>query len=175
MTRLVLTLLLSTPTLLHAGALQSSEIFTPETLNSGMSLTSDGFYFEITGSGGASALLAKSPSGSTKEVKLPNAGFSKPERLFYVRSYGCEAESIDVIIQLAPESNDDIKYRNYYRIIFSKDITSVISQFFDPSVSAANAVLPIQSVKNLESTYTKEKIICSGSKPIVEKQAKYKK
>ncbi|MBN6149859.1 hypothetical protein JR065_05870 [Xanthomonas sp. AmX2] len=167
---LALVLLLPASFLLQAKAPQNSEIFTPESLSSGMSLEANGYRFEIVESGGVTALLAKSPSGMKKTVELHDAGFSRPERLFYVKSHGCNIESIDVVIQFAPEPNEDIKYRNYYRIVFAKDMSSVVSEFFDPSVAAANAVLPIQSVRNLEDKYTKEKITCKGSKPIVEEK-----
>ncbi len=169
MKKLVLALLLLMPLALRAEMAQNSEIFTPETLSGGMSLESNGYRFEIIKSEEMNILLAKSPAGIKKEVKLPAAGFSRPERLFYVKSYGCGAESIDVVIQLAPEPDDDVKYRSYYRIILSKDMSLVVSEFFDPSVSTVNAVLPIQSVKGLGNIDGREKIICHGPKPVVAK------
>lgn len=169
------TFLLSTPFLLYAAPAQNSEIFTPESLNSGMSLESDGYHFEVMESEGAASLVAKAPTGAKKTVRLQEAGFSKLERLFYTKSHACGISSVDVIIQLGPDENDDIKYRSYYRIVFSKDLKSVISEFFDPSISAANAVLPLQTVENLKNNGTKEMITCEGTKPFVKQLASPKR
>ncbi|MGS0515871.1 hypothetical protein ACQR5T_00955 [Xanthomonas oryzae pv. oryzicola] len=172
---IVATFLLSNPFILCAAPVQNSEIFTPESLNSGMSLDSDGYHFEIMESEGAASLVAKSQTGAKKIVKIQEAGFSRLERLFYTKSHACGISSVDVIIQLGPDENDDIKKRNYYRIVFSKDIKSVISEFFDPSIAAANAVLPLQTVENLKNNDTKDMITCEGTKPVVKQLASPKR
>ncbi|KAB7769644.1 hypothetical protein CKY51_05715 [Xanthomonas maliensis] len=132
-----------------------------------MSLDSHGYRFEIVRDEETTSLLAKSPAGKEQSVALGPAGFSNIERLFYVESHGCGSASIDVVLQLGPEANDDILRRSYYRVMFSRDLSSVVSAFFDPSVDAANAVLPIQTVKDIVSSEHKEFIACDGSAPVV--------
>ncbi|WP_341809235.1 hypothetical protein WMO32_19520 [Xanthomonas oryzae pv. oryzicola] len=151
----------------HANPQDGAQIFIPEKLSEGMSLKANGYRFEIVRDEENTSLIARSPAGKEETVKLGKAGFSKIERLFYLESHGCGSESIDIVIQVGPEANDEIIRRSYYRIIFSREITKVISKFFDPSVDAANAVLPIQTVEGLVSSESKDFISCNGSRPIV--------
>ncbi|MCD7099390.1 hypothetical protein [Stenotrophomonas sp. MMGLT7] len=162
-----LAVLLLTSCFAYAEVPSGSEIFTPETLSKGMSVESDGYKFEVEHSRDGTYLLARASSGKINKVKLPEAGLSNMERLFYVSSNGCGGKSVDAVIQIGPESHADLEFRSFYRIIFSRDLSSVISEFFDPSVSVVNAVLPIQTVEGIEDKETKEKIVCEGSKPIV--------
>ncbi|MFT4256658.1 MAG: hypothetical protein QM599_06855 [Pseudoxanthomonas sp.] len=102
------------------------------------------------------------------KYNLPEAGFDKVERLFVLESHGCGGNSIDLVIQIGPGNQADIRTRDYYRIVFSVDLKSVVSSFYDPSISAANAVLPLQSVEGMPSPATGEKITCNDSVPTVQ-------
>ncbi|WP_457009873.1 hypothetical protein [Luteimonas sp. A537] len=112
------------------------------------------------------------PKGSSIEHKLSHAEFQSSERLFAMRSYACNSSTIDLVIQIGPTKNADIFKRDYYRVVFSPELGSVIAQFYDPSIAEANAVLPLQSVEGLVKGKTGMKIACNGTMPIVAEESR---
>uniref|UniRef100_UPI0033416349 hypothetical protein n=1 Tax=Castellaniella defragrans TaxID=75697 RepID=UPI0033416349 len=148
-----------------------AEIFMREDPDNPMTVEKDKYRFTLNHPGSYSGTMIKGEiSGEVKITHaVDGATFQHAERLFALNSHGCGGRSIDLVIQLGPGKYGDIQQRDYYRIVFSTDLESVISEFYDPSVSALNAVFPIQSIEGTPSPETGEKIICKGDIPIVER------
>ncbi|NZA28123.1 hypothetical protein H0E84_17225 [Luteimonas sp. SJ-92] len=147
-----------------------AELFVPPGLSSPMSVEIRDYKFSLRESDSGKLVTGTFSGGSDIEHSLAQAGFDKVERIFALESHGCGSNSIDLVIQTGPEKTADIHTRNHYRIVFSADLSTVITEFFDPSVSAANAVLPLQSVEGISDPTTGARIVCIGTTPAVAEQ-----
>jgi hypothetical protein len=151
----------------HGTSVGDGELFKPARLGDPISIETREYRFSVTESGESSVVAGKSASGDSIKHELPHIWTNKIERLFALESQGCGGNSIDLVIQIGPGRNADVAKRIYYRIAFSRDLGRVIAEFYDPSVSATNAVLPIQSVEGAPDPDTGQMIICDGPKPSV--------
>lgn len=126
------------------------------------------FTTEKTSSFRGNVIEAKLLGKSMLRIEDDNPSLDNAERLFALESHGCDHTTIDLVIQMGPGKNGDIITRSYYRYVFSTDLKSVISEFYDPSVLAVNAVLPIQTVEGIPSPEDGGRIVCRGNVPVVE-------
>lgn len=154
------------PVELRAGA----ELFVPPGINSPMSVEIQSYKFSLHESESGKLVSGAFSGGAEIEHALSEAGFDKVERIFALESHGCDGNSVDLVIQTGPGKNADVRTRSHYRIVFSMDLSAVIAEFYDPSISAANAVLPLQSVEGMSDPETGERIICNGTTPVVVEQ-----
>ncbi|WP_457007985.1 hypothetical protein [Luteimonas sp. A537] len=137
-------------------------------IDRGMLIKTSEYQFELKPSPDQFYVIeGTSGNGARIKHKLMEPHFSRAERMFVVENHSCGAKHIDLVIQTGPSQNADIIERNYYRVVFSQDLSSVVSEFFDPSVAVANAVLPLQTIGVIAKESTEIEISCKDNSPIV--------
>lgn len=88
-------------------------------------------------------------------------------RIFTVESDFCGEKTVDLVLQMEPSRHSETQRWRYYRVVFSSDLGEAVSEFYDPSVAAVNAVVPMQAAEGLPDPYLNGKIVCDGSTPKV--------
>lgn len=68
----------------------------------------------------------------------------QPDRLYLQRSHLCGRGFVDLVLRIPPPRYGDIRSYSYERLVFSDDLSQLVTQMQDGSVAAANAVLPLQ-------------------------------
>lgn len=149
---------------------QNSELFMRGTIDRPMTVKKDNYTFtiEYSASTQGKEIKAKLLGRSILKILNDNPSLDNTERLFILESHGCNRKTIDLVIQTGPRKNDDIITRSYYRYVFSPDLKFLVSEFYDPSILAINAVLPIQTVEGIPSPEDGMAIVCKDNVPVVE-------
>ncbi|WP_158685914.1 hypothetical protein [Achromobacter spanius] len=147
----------------------NAELFMREMTGRPMTVKKGNYAFTIENASSTrgKAIEAKLMGKSILKITNDDPNLENTERLFAVESHGCNENTIDLVIQTGPRKNDDIITRSYYRYVFSIDLKSIVAEFYDPSVLALNAVLPIQTVEGIPSPEDGKKIVCKDDIPVV--------
>ena len=144
-----------------------TEIFKRPGLGTPMEIKTSRYIFSINQIDGAHLIEGEHPNGNSITHTVEDGGVKNIQRAFVVESHFCGAKFIDLVLQMGPGRHDETQQLSYYRIIFSSDLGSVVSEFYDPSVAAVNGVLPMQSAVGVPSPDLGGEIVCDGSTPKV--------
>src|SRR5690625_1287876 len=143
------------------------EVFKKPGLRSPMEIKTSSYHFTVEESHGMHLIKGMHVHGGSVAHEIHDGGVKNVRRLFVLESHACGAKFIDLVLQMEPGEYEESGHWRYYRIVFSSDLTEVVSEFYDPSVSAIYAVLPIQNVEGLEEPELGSKIVCDGPVPTV--------
>ncbi|WP_202905359.1 hypothetical protein, partial [Luteimonas abyssi] len=141
------------------------EVYTIAGLDAPMKIEKKDYQFYLYENDGSHSISGRRSNGKEIDHTIDDAGVGRVERIFAIDSQPCGTSSIDLVLQIAPSPSSESDRRNYYRIVFDSNLDNVVSEFYDPSIAAVNAILPLQSVEGTTDSETGRKIICNGSKP----------
>ncbi len=161
---IVVVCLLSWPSL--AEIPMGVEVFKRPGLASPMEIRTERYRFTIENIDGVHFIKAEG-FGTHIAHEVRDGGVKNVRRLFVVESHACGESFVDLVLQMDPSRNEESPRRSYYRIVFSSDLGRTVSEFYDPSVAAVHAVLPLQNVEGLEEPDLGGKILCDGATPEV--------
>lgn len=152
---------------LPAGA----EFFLPPGLDGIMAVESDDVRFALLPNEGDFTVEAAQGDRPPASFDWPDSAPLNPDRLFLARSRACGTETADLIIRLVPPELADLQDYTYYRMVFAPDLTQILTHFYDPTVAAFNAVLPLQKVIGDAHQGEDTALVCDGSLPVVSEQS----
>lgn len=141
------------------------EIFKRPGLGTPMEIKTSRYGFSIENKDGTHFIKGTHPNGSNILHTIRDGGVKNIQRIFLVESHFCGEKFVDLVLQMNPSRYEETQQRSYYRIVFSSDLSSVISEFYDPSVAAVNAIVPMQSAEGVPSPDLDGELVCDGSTP----------
>ncbi|MGO1541839.1 MAG: hypothetical protein ACTH0Y_02150 [Luteimonas sp.] len=153
----------SCPAAIPLGA----EVFKRPGINNPMGIETANYNFSTRNSDDGYKIQGTHSNGNHISHTTKYGVINNVERIFVVESYFCDAESVDLVLQMGPLRHAETQRRMYYRIVFASDFSEVISEFYDPSVAAVNAVVPMQSAEGTPEPELGGEIVCDGSTPNV--------
>lgn len=158
-------LLLSAPS--YGEVPPGVEVFRRAGLDAPMKIETSNHSFSVWSSDDGYHIRGRHSNGNRIAHTTMHGGINNVDRVFMVESYFCGEKFVDLVLQMNPLRHAETQRRRYYRIVFSSDLTEVVSEFYDPSVAAVNAVAPMQAVEGIPEPELGGQIVCDGSTPKV--------
>ena len=141
------------------------EVFKMPGVNNPMGIETADYSFSTWDSDAGYQIRGGHSNGNHISHTAKYGGINNVERVFLIESYFCGVKSVDLVLQMGPLRHAESQRRTYYRIVFASDLSEVVSEFYDPSVAAVNAVIPMQSAEGTPEPELGGEIVCDGPTP----------